>query len=252
LKTTKILVLTLLLALGFTASSNAQFYVKLGGGYGFLPLGGFQYDATPNDTIDDPTSKTLGQGIMPTLGLGYMFTKNISLELNGYYLIGTKIDPSPGLKKLETGETHTTQGMGIFFAPSLVVSTTLKSVKPYARMGLLIGMPQAKLEDTRVDEGTTYTEKTTLKGGIGIGLDAGLGLNITASKKIDVFVELFGNTINWRPKDSEITETNIPGHVTGTTTFATGTGKYSAPTVPFGSFGGKVGVSIMFGKAPKK
>jgi len=250
LKTTKLLVVALLLLVGFTASTNAQFYVKVGAGYGILPLGAGPYDETPTDTTNDPTAKGLGQGIYPNLGLGYMVNKYIGIELNGYYTLGTKIDPYGAA--FDASGTRTAQLSGIFFAPGIVVNAPLKSVTPFARVGLLLGIPQVKHEWTDVVASTNYAAKYTDKGGLGIGMEAGLGIGIKASKKLNVFIELFGNTINFRPTDQDITETNYPGSVVETRTYATGTGPFSAPTYALGTFGAKVGVQILFGTMPKK
>ncbi len=240
MKTTKILVLTLLLALGFTASSNAQFYVRLGGGFGFLPVAGFQYDENYSDTSNSLTIKSFGLGIQPTLGLGYMLTKNIALELNGSYLIGTALEPTM------TGGTIKMQGSGIFFAPALRVSAPLKSVTPYTRMGLLIGMPQLKEEYTAT--GVTGTDKYTTRGGVALGLDAALGMDIKAGKKLSIFVELFGQALNWMPNERENTETYSGGTLAPLVTYT----DKNAPYYAFGNFGGKVGISYLFGIAPKK
>lgn len=239
MKTTKLLALVLLLLVGFTASTNAQFYVKVGAGYGFLPIAGFKYYETPGDTSSTPTVKSWGLGIQPTLGFGYMLTKNIALELNGAYLIGTALEPTV------TNQTNKYTASGIFITPSLKVMAPLKSVTPYTSMGLLIGMPQLKQEQTTT--GVNGTLKTTTRGGVALGIEGTLGMNIKASKKMDVFVELFGTAANWQPSEIEITE-GYEGQTLGTTSYTDRT----APYEPFGNFGAKVGVSFFFGKMPKK
>jgi outer membrane protein W len=240
LKTTKILVLTLLLALGFVESSNAQFYVRVGAGYGFLPVAGFKFDENLTDTSNAPVVKSYGMGIQPGLGLGYMLTKNISIELNANYLLGAKLEPT------FTGGTAKWTGTGIFFAPALRISAPLKSVTPYTRMGLLIGMPQIKEEYTAT--GLTGTDKFTTRGGVSLGIDAGLGMDIKAGKMLNVFVELYGQALNWQPNERENTETYSGSTLATLVTYTDN----NAPYYAFGNFGGKVGVSLMFGKAPKK
>jgi outer membrane protein W len=232
LKTTKLLVLALLLLVGLTASTNAQFYVKLGAGYGFLPIAGMSHFP------DSADYKSFGMGVQPTLGFGYHVTKNIALELNGMYLIGQKFEQTP------TGTTITTNGEGIFISPAFRVQAPLKSVTPYTRIGLVIGIPKVKSEVVVTDPAST--NKYEQKGGISMGMEGALGMDIKASKKINVFIELGGMALNYAPDELENTEST--GTVTPTFTYTDS----NRPYIPFGNFGAKVGISILFGKMPKK
>lgn len=242
MKTTKLLALVLLLLVGFNASTQSQFYVKLGAGYGFLPVAGFPYQesAYPGSDSSSLSYKSWGLGIYPTLGFGYMVTKNIAIELNGSYLIGTKLEPTT------PGGTQKYTASGIFISPALRIQAPLKSVTPYTRMGLMIGLPQIKSEITPTGADATLEAKT--KGGVTLGIEAGLGMDIKAGKKLNVFIELFGQALNWKPTDYEVTATYTGGPVVGTTTLTDWDHTY----LPFGTFGAKVGISYLFGKMPKK
>jgi outer membrane protein W len=241
LKSTKILVLSLLLVCGFVASTNAQFYVKVGGGYSFLPVSGFAFN-DKGDTTGSITYKSFGMGVQPVLGFGYFVTKNIALELNGMYLIGQKHEITP------TGSTTKINGEGIFISPAVRLVAPLKGFSPYCRMGLVIGIPKVKSE-TEVTTGTAYTVKYENKGGISMGMDAALGIDIKASKMINVFIELNGMALNYAPDELENTENTLAGSTLATTyTYK----DWDKPYFAFGNFGGKVGVSILFGKMPKK
>jgi outer membrane protein W len=241
LKSTKILVLSLLLVCGFVASTNAQFYVKVGGGYSFLPVSGFAFN-DKGDTTGSITYKSFGMGVQPVLGFGYFVTKNIALELDGMYLIGQKHEITP------TGSTTKMNGEGIFISPAVRLVAPLKGFSPYCRMGLVIGIPKVKSE-TEITTGTTGTVKYEMKGGISMGMEAALGIDIKASKMINVFIELNGMALNYAPDELENTENTIAG---GTLAPTVTYNDWDKPYVPFGNFGGKVGVSILFGKMPKK
>lgn len=236
---TKIVIFSLLLALGFVATSNAQFYVKVGGGYSFLPLSGFAFN-DKGDSTGSITYKSYGMGVQPVLGFGYHITKNVALEVNGMYLIGQKHEQTP------TGATIKTNGEGIFISPAIRIVAPLKSVSPYCRMGLTIGIPKVKQEIDIVSP-TAYNTKFEYKGGISMGMDAALGIDIKASKMLNVFIELNGTSISYAPDELENTEVST-GTVAATQTFT----DYNRPYFSFGNFGGKVGLSFFFGKMPKK
>jgi hypothetical protein len=107
-------------------------------------------------------------------------------------------------------------------------------------------MPQIKEEYTAT--GLTGTDKFTTRGGVSLGIDAGLGMDIKAGKMLNVFVELYGQALNWQPNERENTETYSGSTLATLVTYTDN----NAPYYAFGNFGGKVGVSLMFGKAPKK
>ncbi len=249
MKSTKILVLSLLLVCGLVASTNAQFYVKVGGGYSFMPVAGFMFNdkSGPDgfgggtDTTGAISYKSMGMGVQPILGFGYFVTKNIALELDGMYLIGQKHEVT------NTGMTAKIFGEGIFISPAVRLVAPLKGFSPYVRMGLVIGIPKVKVEFERTTP-EAYTTKEEFKGGMSMGMDAALGIDIKASKNINVFVELYGMALNYAPDENEETEDTRTGATLETTTFK----DWDRPYVPFGNFGGRVGVSILFGKMPKK
>ncbi len=241
MRSTKILVLSLLLVFGFAATSNAQFYVKAGGGYSFLPIAGFPFnDKALGDSSGSITYKSYGMGVQPVLGFGYFVTKNIALELDGMYLIGQKHEQTP------TGLTKKTNGEGVFISPAVRIVAPLKNVSPYVRMGLVIGIPKVK-EENEYTSPTAFTSKFEYKGGVALGMDAALGIDIKASKMLNVFVELYGMALNYAPDEYENTELST-GTVAPTVTFD----DWNKPYLPLGNFGGRVGVSFLFGKMPKK
>lgn len=248
MKSTKILVLSLLLVCGLVATSNAQFYVKVGVGYSFLPVAGFPFNDKSgpsgfgfgSDTTGSISYKSFGMGVQPVLGFGYFVTKNIALELDGMYLIGQKHEVTP------TGSTTNLNGEGIFITPAVRLVAPLKSVSPYIRMGLVIGIPKVKVEYDQT-EPSAFNGKYEYTGGVSMGMDAALGIDIKASKNINVFIELNGMALNYAPDEFENTEVS-EGTVAPTVTFQ----DWNRPYLPFGNFGGKVGISILFGKMPKK
>jgi len=236
---TKLAIFSLIIALGFISTSYSQFYVKVGGGYSFLPVSGFAFN-DKGDSSGSISYKSYGMGVQPVLGIGYYVNRNVALELNGMYLIGQKHEQTP------TGATNKMYGEGIFISPSLKVVAPIKNVSLYSRMGLVIGIPKVKME-TEVTSPASFTQKSENRGGMGMGLDAALGIDIKANKMISIFVELNGMALNYAPDEMEVTEQSagtLPPIVTYT--------DFNRPYFAFGNFGGKVGVSFLFGKMPKK
>lgn len=236
LKKLSVLLVVFALILGYS-TSNAQFYVKVGGGYSFLPISGFAFNDKLADSSGSITYKSYGMGVQPVLGFGYFVTKNIALELDGMYLIGQKHEQTP------TGGTVKTNGEGIFITPAIRIVAPLKNVSPYCRMGLVIGLPKVKMES----DYSGVTNKFENKGGISLGMDAALGIDIKASKMLNVFIELNGMALNYAPDELEHTE-NSAGATNPTVTYT----DFNRPYLALGNFGGKVGISFFFGKMPKK
>jgi hypothetical protein len=237
----KKLVALFVLVAAFLSLNNttfSQFYVKVGGGYSFLPVSGFQFN-DKGDTTGSISYKSYGMGVQPVLGFGYYLNKNVALELNGMYLIGQKHEQTP------TGATNKQYGEGIFITPGVKVVAPLKNVSLYSRMGLVVGIPKVKMETDVTSP--AFTSKSEFRGGISMGLDAALGVDIKASKMMSVFIELNGMALNYAPDEFEVTEQSV-GTIPAVTTFTDNNRPYFA----FGNFGGKVGVSFLFGKMPKK
>ena len=247
---TKIVIFSLLLELCFISSANAQFYVKLGGGYGLSLANGLSYKDG-----SDVKYASLGEGIYPSLGFGYMFNKNMAIELNGSYLIGRKFeatDTQGGLILVEKA-----WGEGKFISPALVVMAPMKNMTPYARFGGVIGIPKVKDEITISGswEAPTGTLKLEESGKMALGVTGALGLMYKAGSKINIFAELYGTGMNYRPDTRKNTETfsgfNLEPTITYVETTPPGTNQEIAPSRPFSSWGLNVGFSYMFGKAPK-
>ncbi|RPI14484.1 MAG: hypothetical protein EHM58_16360 [Ignavibacteriae bacterium] len=248
MNTTKSFIYSLLLLLCLTTITSAQFYLKLGAGYGILPINGFKFYEKSSlvgnefyayDTTQTPIEKSWGTGFQPAFGIGYVLTKNIAMELNGSYLSGTTLEPEL------TDRTQKFSSSGIYINPALKLQAPLKNITPYTRIGLLIGLPEIKQEETNNMKTGAY--KRTIRGGIAMGIESALGMEIKLSTKLNTYFELFGTSLNWKPSEYEITE-NYTNEATGVIEYT----ERLQPYERFSTIGAKVGVSYILGKAPKK
>jgi hypothetical protein len=223
----------------FITHTTSQFYITSSLGYGFLPISSVQQYNILSDTSFHSIN-SYGMGIRYSVGLGYIITKNISFELNGIYLIGSKYQYI-----YSTGSSNT-QGKGLFVSPSIRIQTVIKNIIPYSRLGVLIGWPEIEEEYTSNRFSGSY--KLVQRGGVAIGLDAGLGTDIILSKKLNVFIELFCQSINWNPNEKQNIQTYSGFMIDPPVIY----NDSNRPSKAFGTFGGKVGICYFFGKAPKK
>lgn len=241
---------------GFSSQdSNAQnFIVKIGGGYALSSTTSLISTDADTNTVTG-TYGSYGEGILPSLTLGYMFNKNIGLEVAGTYLLGKKFEHEHTTAGIT--ETHKQWGEGIIISPSITVQAPMKSMTPYARFGGVIGLVKVKSEETQSGTGAlTGTNKTEESGKMGLGMNGALGLKFKAGKMLDIYAELYGQSMNYGPEKRENTETFTGGTLATTVNYeeeySTSTANTSlTPRRPFSNFGLNVGVVLTFGKVAK-
>jgi hypothetical protein len=289
-----------LLPVSLAFSQNA--YFQLGGGYG-LSSGsqvlGTSTNSTSTQTNTSFTSSSTSDGLFGSYGEGFkvvatggvMFSKNLGAELGLGYLIGKKFEETDQSTNTFTfGNTTTTSttktttersGTALFFAPSFVVAAPMQGITPYAKLGMIIGIPKVKTEITGSASATgatshSYSEKTEDTGGLALGYIGGAGAVFEAGSNLGFFVELLLIGGSWSPSKNELTEYTVDGadkladvtdptkssferyksidYSDSRTTTSTGGGGGTPPNTPylsirhpFGSFGANVGVRITIG-----
>lgn len=184
----------------------------------FFDLGfGFGLNAASqlleNNTIYDTTSFTnevvvgsYGKGLAVKLGIGYQFNNNLGFIMNYSMLKGSKIKNSitnnayspPSLIE------HSRSINMINLNPEFIFMAGNSSVKPYSRLGLLIGI-SPKLIHEYSEPSKSIERKSILTGGTPIGYSASLGI-IMSHEKISFFGELGMINLSWAPKKAELIE----------------------------------------------
>jgi outer membrane protein W len=239
-----------------THQSNSQiFYVKAGVGYGFGTA-----TQLLSSTVDSGNTEghygSYGEGILPALGFGYMFNSNVAVELDGTYLIGKKFEHTHSEGTVT--ETHNQWGEGILLSPALVIQAPLKSVTPYARFGGVLGFVKVKEEETESGTGArTGTDIHEETGKIASGFNGAFGMKFKAGKSLNIFAEVFAQSMTYAPEKRENTETFSGGTLDPTITYEEEFSNNTAntrltPRHPFSNFGLNVGVIFTFGKAKVK
>ncbi len=161
----------------------------------------------------------LGTGLPFVLAAGYNLSENFSLELG--------IDCFYGFTNKQKSEitesNNTTQGFNwdskwngqmLSIVPAFVMSLPLDKFKPYARLGLKLGVLNSVVYKThRVND---YPVKSTIAmeidskiktyGGIAIGVQTAVGTDFILSDLISIFGEIQVDGISYAPKHGKYVE----------------------------------------------
>lgn len=237
-----------LFVITFSNAHSQSVYVKLGGGYGLGLATQFMYNTASSPGYDYKYG-SFGEGINFQAGFGYNITPNIALELAGSYTLGKKFEHTSS----SGGLTYKEYANSIFIMPSAIVKAPMKDITPYARFGMVLGIPQKYYELTPLPVGGITVggpAKYKESGGLAMGIQGACGVDFKVAKKLGIFTEIFGIGMNYGPGKWENTE-NSSGSLLPTVTYSeSGSGSNTAPTprYSFSSFGMNVGLTYTFGK----
>jgi opacity protein-like surface antigen len=202
---------------------NAQkFYARLGVGMGFgLSYYGPSWDETINGNISDVSeskSGSLGTGLNINLGLGYMFSKYLGVDLGFNEFIGFGVKTK--YSQTQTGFSQQWDdkyvGRSFQIIPALVITPGFEKLNPYGRFGLIIGVinqtnysytnTQTSIPDAKASNTTVEKYKDKDYGGISLGFAAALGADFNLSKNFTVYAEINLNGVNYSPKKGKVVE----------------------------------------------
>lgn len=289
-QTTKIQLSVAIMSTLFATQSYSQgLYISAGGGYGFSMASDSSFSAIDH-TINSTGSATVetykisngtgsfGRGLQFGATVGYMFSENIGAELNVGYLVGSKITKTDTELK-NNGDTYsstkTSSGNMLRLTPALRFSVGKDKLKPYMRVGLVIGVGSKIVStysstDFNASNGKTNIDQSemAITGGISMGFAAGIGVNYMFKDKVGIFAELGIISQAWAPSKSVLTKStsngadNLPfmttsqketdyvnSYTTTSSTFSPGTPSTALKmNTPFSSVGINVGVHLAFGK----
>jgi len=201
--------LIVILMVSFSAMSQSV-YVRAGTGYGIpISTSSIGEMLTRND-VSTNTSTTYssslkgvkgsyGTGMDFNFAFGYKLNKNFIIDLNFVYLLGKKFDTgqtysySAGTSSYVDNDVTTTSAKGFLINPSVIFSAGFGKAAPYARFGLVYGIP------TITSKRNTYyngdgVDSTIIKGeykkGLALGFQGAVGMNWKLSEKLDLFTEV--------------------------------------------------------------
>lgn len=236
-----------LFVISFSNAYSQSVYVKLGGGYGLGLATQHLYNTSSSSAWDNKYG-SFGEGINFQAGFGYNITPNIALELAGSYTLGNKFEHTSS-----TGSTsYKEYANSIFIMPSAIIKAPMKDITPYARFGMVLGIPTKYYESAPVGSITLGGPiKYKEYGGLALGIQGACGVDFKAANKLGIFAEIFGIGMNYGPSTLENTE-NYAGILPTVTYSESGnfTNSNTAPTprYSFSSFGMNVGLTYTFGK----
>ena len=217
--------------------SNAQkVYVGVNVGYA-LPLGGqisssnttsssfnnFQTGESGRTTTYESVNSSLGQGMNFGGVVGYMFNKNIGLELDLNYLMGNQVsieDKDTYTETDFTGSTTTStenylttiSSNQFQVTPTLVVSTGFDKFNPYAKFGFVMGF--GKVVEDYENTASNYASSSMTQeysGGLALGFKGSFGAEYALNDKVALFSELNFTSLSYAPKKAEITKYEVDG-----------------------------------------
>lgn len=222
MKKTTLTVLSVLLAHGLTF---AQAYFRAGGGYA-LPLAtqsigekqlqqdNFSGNTPVRTNTSENVSASYGAGINFNIAGGFMFSEYLGVDLNISYLVGKKYETSD-IYTYQDGNTKgkdeyimTTHSNALFFTPSFLI-TSGGTNAPYARIGVVLGSPKLKQEETSyydLDGTDIQSVDTEYSGGFTRGFQGAVGMNWALGGSLKLYTELNFISMSYYPKEGKVTE----------------------------------------------
>jgi hypothetical protein len=227
-----------LVSLGFIGIVQAQTF-KFSAGYSF-PFLSQQIGTNTNSektTISDPKTSAViprmvsatetvrgsyGSGFTIGGAFDYKLSEHIAVEFGVNYTLGKKYSTTSRytdtqLQELKSAssESEASQSKVLLFSPALKFITSQRILTPYFLFGPAFGKVNFYQQLDRVleENGTRSTENsyTKFKGGISLGLRAGVGVTYMLNSSISFFSELVFLGMNYYAKESEITRYYING-----------------------------------------
>jgi outer membrane protein W len=207
----------------------------------------------------------LGQGFNAGATFGYMFNKNIGLELGANYLMSSKTNTTNTSYSGDYRNNEISAKM-IQIKPTIVFRGGYDKINPYAKLGMVIGSGKMILEGDSKDGGDTYNTTLELNEGTPIGFQGSLGTLYKINEKFSLFAELDLISLSYAPKRGEYTKFIVNGadvlssmsvenkeiefvdSFTNTGVSSPSTQPSKAPKVPFSfsSFGLNIGLQYNF------
>ena len=190
-----------------SASAQNKAYVSLGAGAGIGTAR--TYDLFTDGKKVHPVG--LGKSLNFNLRAGYYVNEFLALELGICYHMGlsTKVEfeTSTGGVKSSSGTGNIKyKGNMLQLVPALVISPDLdmEKVRPYARVGVIVGILPSIIEKGDVTFGGSsysYNDIFTFKysGGVAIGGTAAIGCDFNLSDLLAIYAEIFYDALSYAP-----------------------------------------------------
>ncbi len=211
-RATTLLILVSGLILAANTASAQGVFVTANAGYS---LGAATQSIGANITTTGLTESregvygSLGEGGKFGVSVGYMFNPNLAIEFGFSYWLGKSFESTNRDPDITSWDKWSASGF--VAVPSVVVSTDLKPVNPYARFGLIVGILRP-VEEQHVDHPNEHLEATFKESGnVAVGWAGALGIVIPTGGSVDFFTEVVAHALSYSPGQSEITRYVVDG-----------------------------------------
>ena len=158
--------------------------------------------------------ESFGKGVSFGLAGGYMFSKHLGIEAEFAYFMGSEIKSGWNLPESFVALSDVKKAKTFLIIPSLVISTGNKTLAPYARLGVVVGIAPKIISNQLFDDQasliiTNVEEKLTK--GVAVGFSTAFGINYMLSDNFSLFTELKYVMLSYTPKQREITKILVKG-----------------------------------------
>ncbi len=193
-----------------SVGASAQFSIGVKGGYAF-PSHGSDLGTSVKDSTSTTIYGTYGQGIPVSLELRYFFNEYIGVQLDGTYLIGTKVINSEVLTNGFESEAYTITNQ-FRLTPQLVVQTPFGL---YTRVGAVLPIAGKTTRYSSNANGGGLGIKSEIeveaRGKFSLGVVGTLGYEQKVGDKLGIFAEFEYITLGIKRKSTEITKYTVGG-----------------------------------------
>lgn len=198
----------MVLVLAAQSTRGQQLFLSFDAGYG-TPVGSQKQilehvTYTENGFNKENIDFSLGQGVQFGSSLGYMFNEKIGIEAGVSYLLSQTV--TARWTHEDWNSTTSLSARMLNFSPNIIVSTGAdEDISLYAKFGAVIGHGKLTSEENEVYRGDSVYLRKELSGGLALGMNAGLGVNINLSDQVSLFGEIYSRNMSYSPKRGEVT-----------------------------------------------
>ena len=190
--------------------SFGQMSASFSTGYGMgLSQGNYYEGRYRDNTVNNRelVKYSLGSGLNFNGIFNYGLNDNLELELGVTYLMGSKTESVDydGRDPLAIqNDVFSISAKGLSVTPGILIKGSGEGVRPYSRLGLNLGKPSIT-EEITFDDGTNISYvKVEYGQGMSIGFSGAFGALYNIGS-LDLFGELFINSVAYAPKFGEVT-----------------------------------------------
>jgi hypothetical protein len=176
----------------------------------------YEHTTTSGTNIVAVKKQGLGTGLPIVIAAGYKINDHFGVELGIDYFYGFPIKYSDDTYSYTNDSKY--NGQMLSLVPAFVMTLPLDKFKPYARLGLKLGVFNSviynKHEIMFPDKSTTSIDSETKSkdyGGMAIGAQAAVGTDFVISDLMSFFGEIQVDGISFAPKHGKYPEYNING-----------------------------------------